>query len=111
MSWPMSGGTKVSVSIPASQAARLARAINFWLSRIQDFQEGEVENETFREISDLNLEEGDLGVLAAMISGMTISDDVSLSIVPDKRTPGSSGYGYFSGPFEGQYIPPPESES
>lgn len=102
MSIPQGSKVIVNLCLPASQALALARNINYWLSRAQDFQEGEIASGQGREYEHTG--PGNKHLLY-MLGRIQVNEGVTISILPDQRVPGSSGYGYFSGPEKEQYLP------
>ena len=97
MSLPIQGSIKVRVAITAAQAARLAWDINHLLSRVQDLQKAAPEFWTSTKSDDQAFWQGAL-------RGISISENVALEILPDRRTPGTSGYLNYAGPHPDQYV-------
>lgn len=93
----MARGIHVSIAITAADALDLARQINFYLSRTKDLQE--------KYPSAPYDGDKDWEMVLRMLKSISVSDQVTISIIPDQRTPGSSGYGYFSTPRDDQYLP------
>ncbi len=101
MSLPMNPMLTVRLSLSADQALSLARQINYLLSRVEYFQNGEISTGKNRELLEAGKEEK---VLWEMLQSISIFEGVTLAIIPDRLTPHSSGYGYYATPEEDQHL-------
>lgn len=109
MSLPPNERVAINIAIPAGAALSLAHQINYLLSRVKDFQDAQLAAGTNQE---LRVGEGfsDANILLSMLERINVAEGVTLTIIPDMRTPGSSGYGYYSVPGNKQYVPPPDKK-
>lgn len=97
MSWASRGGVKIIISISAQDAIYRCEDLLRLLTQVGEFQEAEIAAGTGREISQLS-EDTKIQALYAMLKSFSLTDDVILNIIPDQRSPNSSGYGYYSSP-------------
>ena len=105
MSFANKGGVTVEIDIPAKEALFLVEQILWGLSRVKDWQEkqeGQRGMDLMRAVED---GDGDAIVIRSGVKHFTLCDGVTLRIIPDQRTPGSSGHGFYSTPDGNLYIP------
>jgi len=100
MSLPIKGGTTVHVTLEASEAARLAEEINYYLSRAQDLQEADATVFTMVDRS----KPSEAWAIRSSLNRIRICEGVTMTIAPDQTAPETSAYVNYSGPSPRQYI-------
>jgi len=105
MSLPMNDSVDIKIALSAGEAANLAHQINFALSRAKDAKERKPGVwDRVQRGATVPCESQECIFLHTWLSSIRICNGISLEILPDCRTPGTSAYSDYSEPYPEQYI-------